>query len=365
MRRGRPVVYSSVLIGKHAVMGALEGIAAAPPSFDTDAVAVAVERQFGHRGEYQTLVSERDQNFRLLTADGGRFLVKVTSTAETTTTTEFQLGALRHLEVYADVIAPNVVPALDGNACGQIDDGEMHYRLRLLSWVEGEQLEVLGIDAARARAFGRALGHLDNALAEYRYDGENPVLLWDLQRTGELRSLLHSIDDTPIRASVVAAIDDFERIVMPRKEELSHQVIHADANPENVLARNGGIGFIDFGDIVRAPRCFEPGIAASYLRADGDDPLALLRPFLAGYHAVAELEPSEVDLLFDLVRARLATSITLLYWRLRDRPASDKYRRKSLALESNASHFLAALDAVGRESFTKEISNLLLGGGSA
>ncbi len=126
-----------------------------------------------------------------------------------------------------------------------------------------------------------------------------------------------------------------------------------------MVVAGDAIGFIDFGDIVRAPRIFEPAIAASYLRSDGDDPLALIRPFIAGYHAVAALEPAELEVLFDLVRLRLAASIALLHWRLNDRPEDDEYRRKSLEGESNASHFLGALDAVGRTEFNRQIKGLL------
>jgi Ser/Thr protein kinase RdoA (MazF antagonist) len=124
------------------------------------------------------------------------------------------------------------------------------------------------------------------------------------------------------------------------------------------VVAGGAIGFIDFGDIVRAPRVFDVGIAASYLRVQGPDPLALIRPFLAGYGAIVALEPAERAVLFDLVRARLATSVALLHWRLRDRSPEDEYRRKSLESESNASHFLAALDTFGREKFLKEINIL-------
>ena len=340
------------------VMSALAGIAAVPPSLSIEAVADAVGRQFGYGGDFRPLVSERDQNFCLLTADGSRYLVKVTSAAEAVTTTTFQLGALRHLEPCPDVIAPTIVSTLDGDEWGHIDNRGSSHRLRLLSWVDGDQFAALGIDVALAGAFGRALGRLDDALAGYAYQGDNPVLLWDLQRIAGLRPLLRCIDDADIRVSVEAAIDDFEEIVVPLKAELPHQVIHADANPENVLACSGGVGFIDFGDIVRAPRCFEPGIAASYLRIDGGDPLELVRPFISGYHAVAALEPSEVEVMFDIVRARLATSIALLYWRLQDRPADDEYRCKSLESERNASHFLAALDTAGRSFFTKEIREL-------
>ena len=341
-------------------MNAFSGIAASPPSFSTDAVAEAVAGQFGRRGELRPLVSERDQNFRLETADGSRFLVKVVSAAELPATTDFQILALRHLEASDEVVAPRVVPALDGATCGHIDAAGSTHRLRLLSWVEGEQLEALGIDDALATRFGDALGRLDRELAGVAFKGPNPVLLWDLQRVCELRPVLGCIDDEAIRARVAAAIDDYESAVEPAKENLAHQVIHADANPENVLASNGRIGFIDFSDIVRAPRVFELGIAASYLRAHGNDALALIRPFVAGYHAVSALYAAEARVLFDLIRARLATSIALLYWRLQDRPESDDYRRKSLQLESNASHFLAALDSIGRSEFIKEINNILL-----
>ena len=340
-------------------MSAFSGIAAAPPSFSTDAVSEAVADQFGRRGVLRPLVSERDQNFRLETEDGCRFLVKVVSATELPATTDFQVLALRHLEEAGGVIAPRVVPALDGATCGHIVAGGSGHRLRLLSWVEGEQLEALGIDIALAARFGAALGRLDSALAGIAFEGPNPVLLWDLQRVCELRPVIACIDDEAIRARVAAAIDDYESAVEPARESLRHQVIHADANPENVLACNGDIGFIDFSDIVRAPRVFDLGIAASYLRANGDDALALIRPFVAGYHAVAGLDVAEARVLFDLVRARLATSITLLYWRLQDRPESDEYRRKSLRLESNASYFLAALDSIGRREFTKEINNII------
>ena len=74
---------------------------------------------------------------------------------------------------------------------------------------------------------------------------------------------------------------------------------------------------------------------------------------------VARLYADESRLLFDLVRARLATTVTLLYWRLRDRPADDDYRRKSLQVERTASRFLAALGCLGRRRFDKEINKLL------
>lgn len=337
-------------------MDALSPIAVLPPACSLQAVTQAVAERFGLTGDYAPLVSERDQNFSLTLADGRRYVVKVTSVAESAETSDFQLGALLHLEG-ADVEVPSIVRALDGAAYAYIDSPLGRHRLRVVTWIEGESLLTAGIDTRRAARLGESLARLDSALQGYSHPAENPVLLWDLHRVGELRPLLEVIDDAAIRQIVECVIDDFEAHVLTAN--LPVQVIHGDANPENVLVTGSGTAFIDFGDMVRAPRIFDAGIAAAYLRCAGDDPLVYIRPFVAGYHATAPLGGDEADLLFDLVRARLATTVTLLYWRLRDRPPGDDYRHKSLRVEGTASHFLVALQRLGRAEFDKEINSLL------
>lgn len=339
-------------------MESLSAIAAQPPTCAPDAVAKAVAEQFGLVGNFAPLVSERDQNFRLSVPGGRRFVVKVTSLQEAPATSDFQLGALLHLEG-AGVDVPIVVRTLEGAMYGYIGTRDAPHRLRVVTWIDGESLLETGIDEARAARLGESLGRLDNALQGYSHPGENPVLLWDLQRAAELRPLVDVVDDRPVRRDIARVIDDFEANVEPVLTGLPVQAIHGDANPENILVTNGDIGFIDFGDMVRAPRIFDVAIAAAYLRSTDDDPLVFIRPFVAGYHAVAKLLNGETRLLFDLVRARLATTITLLHWRLRDRAADDDYRRKSLTVEHTASRFLAALDTLGRASFDSQINDLL------
>jgi Ser/Thr protein kinase RdoA (MazF antagonist) len=53
---------------------------------------------------------------------------------------------------------------------------------------------------------------------------------------------------------------------------LRAQVIHSDANPENVLVAGKRLGFIDFGDAIKAPLVFDVAIAASYMRVFDGDP---------------------------------------------------------------------------------------------
>lgn len=336
----------------------LAALAQDPPDLPEGAVAEAVRAHFGLEGRYTPLVSERDQNFALQTAEGGRVVVKVISPLESAGATDFLVGALEHLDRRDGLAVPRVVHALDGGATARIATDHGEFSLRIVTWVDGEQLESLAIDERLARRFGAALAHLDAALQDYTHPGENPVLVWDLQRVAALRPLTDAIDEPAVRRGVTAAIDDFEARVAQAIPGLRRQVIHGDANPENVLFSDRGFGFIDFSDIVMAPRCFDVAIAASYLRSPGADPLALLGPFVAGYDDILPLAAAERALLFDLVRARLATTITMLYWRLEARPADDPYRRKSHDLEGDASQFLAALDRLGREKFTNKINYL-------
>ncbi|MBT8108530.1 MAG: phosphotransferase [Gammaproteobacteria bacterium] len=337
---------------------ALAALAQRPPELDATAVAGVVRAQFGLRGEFAPLVSERDLNFELRSADGGKCVVKVTSAVEAAETTEFHTDLLRHLQSADGIRTPRVLPALDGQPLVEIASGDDVHKLRVVSWVQGEQLESLELDVVLARRFGAALADLDLALRGWSHPGDQPVLLWDLQRVSELRELLDHIGDASIRAAVVTTIDDFDRNVVPACPGLRTQVIHGDANPENVLVSDEGFGFIDFSDSIRAPLIVDVAIAASYLRSFGGDPLEFILPFVAGYQSRRPLEASEIAVLFDLVRARLATTITLLYWRQSARSESDAYRQKSQALESDAAHFLAALDALGRANFTNEIKHL-------
>lgn len=357
-------VYSPLRISDHCGVStnstALMAITAAAPTIDQSVVMQAVHEQFGLRGEYSSLVSERDQNFLLRTADARQFLVKVTSAVEEAATTDFQIGALQHIAKTGGILAPGVVPTLSGDPSGQLRSAGNSHRLRVMTWVNGEQLEKSHIDTALAERFGRALAELDLALQGYSHPGENPALLWDLHRVTELRDLLDAIRDPTVQVGVTKAIDDYENHVVPALPMLRAQVIHSDANPENVLVAGKRLGFIDFGDAIKAPLVFDVAIAASYMRVFDGDPTMLIEPFIGGYHAVLPLHAIENRLLFDLIRARLTTTITLLYWRLRTRPENDPYRQKALDLEGGAEKFLTALDTLGRSAFNNKISKLYL-----
>lgn len=335
-------------------------VAADPPGYSTAAVANAVAEQFGLEGDYTQLVSERDQNFRLTTTDGKRYVVKVTSLAQDPVVTDFQIEALLWLEDQLVIGVPRIVRSKTGKDRGTVRaESESDGCLRIVTWIDGRLLDDCETSPATAIQLGQHLGALDIAFQNFSHPGESQELLWDTQRAGDLRSLLVHVHDKDVRALLEDVFDDFERKVRPALSSLPTQVIHNDAHGENVLLDHSGnvSGIIDFGDMLRAPRVIDVSTAAAYLRDDGPDPLRLIDPFVSGYHGTNPLLPSELELIFDLTRTRMLITIVLFYWRLEARPEGDPYRQKLLENEGDAFRFLRALSDFGRDAFLERITD--------
>ena len=83
--------------------------------------------------------------------------------------------------------------------------------------------------------------------------------------------------------------------------------------------------------------------------------MKFISPFVAGYHSVTELHDTELGLLFDLIRTRVATSVANHYRRKAARGDDSADRARELGKESEDQLFLACLDEIGRESFTRAL----------
>lgn len=350
-------------------MDALGAVAAPAPRFSSGQVEVVLRSKYGLQGELVPLVSERDQNFRLTTASGDRFVFKIANASEPQPATDFQVAALLHLESrHCPVATPRVQHTLTGDSAAWIglDTGNVH-RCRLVSFVSGELLSSTAVDAGLAEQFGDSAAQLDLALADFGHAGDAQVLLWDLQRFGELREIVGFLEDEELRRLVQTCIDEFDRRVAPVLPDLRRQVIHADLNPDNVLATPTGqiAGVIDFGDMLRAPLIIEVAVAGSYLQpavvSDGEagGPLSWVGPFVAAYNAVLPLRDIELELLFDLLRGRVATSITIVRWRAAMRGADDAYSQVNLPAADAAIGFLQELTTLGRHGFQSEIQKYI------
>jgi Ser/Thr protein kinase RdoA (MazF antagonist) len=328
----------------------------APTFSDAQAVAL-LETHWGLEATVRPLVSERDQNFRVTTTDGRRFVFKIANAAEDPAVTDFQIQALLHIEAQKRVLdIPVETPAVQRTVAGDsslvVTSPAGDHVARLVTFLAGTPLAERLPSAQLARNLGRSLAQLGRALAGFAHPGSGQSLLWDMQQALNLRSLVQYVIEPQTVAAVTDALDDFERHVTPVLSGMRAQVIHSDLNPDNVVIDGADpdrvVGVIDFGDMLHAPLIVDVGIGCSYLRMPGGDPLRRIVPFVAGYHGVTPLRAEEVDILFELIQARLCASITILDWRASQERDDDHYLANRVDGEGSAGHFLARLRDVPR-----------------
>jgi len=337
-------------------------IACDPPAFsEADACRIAAD-YYGLTVEAKPLVSERDQNFRLQTAAGERFVLKIANAAEDPQATDFQVQALLHVQRQppADLPLPAVVPTRDGRSLFTLHDNGQSHVTRLVTYLDGTPLDDVPLTAPLSRNLGIGLAELGLALAGFTHAGAaSQSLLWDMRQAAALREILEHIGDRDMRALVAACIDDFEERALPVYADLRSQVVHNDLNPANVLVESARpdhlAGIIDFGDMVYAPLAVDIAIGAAYLRELERNPLTWVAEFVGGYHSIKPLTRQEIDLLYDLVNTRLAATVAILHWRAAQRGTEDRYLQESAAGEADAARFLLRL----RELPRSHVQNVL------
>jgi len=75
---------------------------------------------------------------------------------------------------------------------------------------------------------------------------------------------------------------------------------------------------------------------------------------MRGYGLQGKLSPLVSELLFELIRMRLATTITILHWRQSARSEEDAYLKKALG-EQSSEHFLQHLNRISRQGFADRV----------
>jgi len=301
-----------------------------PPAFsNAEAINTAAER-YGIHAKVRPLVSERDQNFRLDTEDGKRFVLKISNCAEQLRGVDFQNQALVHVAKRdASFPLPRVIPNLEGHLHCSVEHGGRIHFVRVLSWLDGMVLNNATADSGLANRLGRLLARLGLALADFDHPGSNPPSLWDLKRASGLRELLVHVEDPGLKQLIGQTLDRFDSKVKPVLDNLRAQVIHNDLSLGNVLMDEAQpdliSGIIDFGDMTKSPLIIDLAVAAAYQLSDGADPLGGALPMIAGYHAVQPLQEPEMKLLADLIKTRLITSLLINSYRVSLFPENREY----------------------------------------
>ena len=290
----------------------------AQPTTEAEAVRLARE-VYGLEASARALPGEYDDNFHLISADGRAFVLKVMHPAREHSFIDLQCRALTHMAQRAPQLPlPRVTPNRGGELFASIAAADGSTRLVwLLSFLNGRVLaEVRPHSPELLGDLGRFLGDMDAALQSFAHPAAHRELKWDSSRADWIKDYVKHIADSKRRALVNRFLELYKAEVVPVTPRLRRSVIYGDANDYNVLAGEPWTqpqkiaGVIDFGDMHHGLTASEPAIAAAYAILGKEDPLQAATAIVAGYHSAFPLDELELSVLYALMGARLAVSVT-------------------------------------------------------
>ncbi|WP_170587853.1 aminotransferase class III-fold pyridoxal phosphate-dependent enzyme [Ruegeria arenilitoris] len=280
--------------------------------------AATLRRVWGLDARLSRLDGEYDLNFLVQATNGQDYVLKVMRAGCDPQLVDLQIKALEHIAAEAPGLPfPKVIPGLDGGFLPQIDDDAGRPRLAwLLERLPGRcYAKTAPKSEDLILKLGRVLGATDRALERFSHPGlERPEFKWDLTQAGWIADKLDAVADLD-RAALLREICAQFDAVSGMLAELPRQAIHNDVNDYNILVegelseRRHVSGLIDLGDMCAAPRVCELAIAGAYVVLDHTRPERALAALVRGYHAANRLRLQEVDLIWPLLRMRLAVSV--------------------------------------------------------
>jgi 4-aminobutyrate aminotransferase-like enzyme/Ser/Thr protein kinase RdoA (MazF antagonist) len=298
------------------------------PAFSTQQAEAIAQRAFDIKASAHPLVSERDQNFKLLANDGSEWVLKIANPAESPALLDMQTQALLHIaRIDPSLGIPRVKATPDGARFHEIDGSDgRRFIVRVLSFLPGRLLDDATLHPALGRDVGAMTARLARALRGFFHPAARHELLWDLTQAPALRTRTHHIKEPGRRRIVEEVFDHFEVVVLPQLNRLRAQVIHNDVSGLNTLVDGNRVtGVIDFGDLIHAPLVCDLAVPIAELIRKHPDPIATAAGITAGYHAVTALEDEELRLIFDLVSTRCAMEVAVANWRVCDHPENSDY----------------------------------------
>ncbi len=320
-----------------------------PPAFDEKDARQILREGFGvESSSLKPLAGERDQNFRVDTADGQSYLFKISNPADDEPILAMQAAALRHIErVDPGLPVMRVLPAPAGESWLEVPGpGSRIYPARLFTFLPGRVTANTVLSTEAIRSHGQITARLGRALRGFFHPAADYEILWNIAQFPKIRPLLTHVSDRHRRAQVERIMDRFEARVAPVLPRLRAQVIHGDMSLDNVLFDDDLLvsGIVDFGDMTHAPLICDLAVEVADVLHGRDDAIEAAGAIIGGYVSVTPLEDEEAGLLADLVAARLATEVTITAWRRGLYPDNTAYAASG---EPGARAFLDGIEAVG------------------
>ena len=261
------------------------------------------------------LAGEYDLNFL---ATGTRdYVLKVMRLGCEPAFVDLQCQALDHITGQSPTAPiPTVVKTMEGKRFTAVADAFGEIRIVwLLEKIKGVLYANFKPQSlALINDIGGVLGTVDKALSNFEHPELHRDFKWNLSQADWIGESLAVITNPTRNALINEILSDFIAI-KPILTALPYTAIHNDANDYNIIV-NGSLsapatitGLIDLGDMCACPRICDLAIAAAYIVLNHPAAESALVSLVRGYHQQYPLTVSEIDLLWPLLRMRLAVSV--------------------------------------------------------
>ena len=309
------------------------GYAAGRPALSEHEAAKLASRYWGVEGRAREHDSERDRVFEISTAASGTpGYLKVSNGLEQRSVLELEMAVLAVLDESQECYQlPMLRSARSGEALVEHElDGRAHF-VRFVAQVPGIPLRGFRPKGPELRAqTGRMLGILSRSMAGVPV--EDRPMIWDLRGAARLvASNAGEIPDRGRRRMISRILERHAEFIAPRASGLPLSLVYNDANPGNIIVdparmRNGApkvVGVVDFGDALYSWRVAELAVTCAYAGFGSRDPVGAFCDVARGFSPECPLVEAEADVVYELIRLRLAQSVTISAIRAAQDPDND------------------------------------------
>jgi ethanolamine-phosphate phospho-lyase len=277
-----------------------------------EAIRIAKE-VFGKSTTAKQLVSYEDVNFLLQEETGEKYILKLISDEGAYDFVQEQNQTLQVLNNGSSSHFPRVFENTQQELITTLQVDGKTYHARLLSFLEGQFLGDADQNPELLYNFGKFLGQMDRKIVNLDLPAVKARNIeWDLRYFPDTEKYLSHIKDSSKRNIPAYFQMRFKEQVVPLLPELRLGIIHNDPNDWNVLVNNNEVcGLIDFGDMVHSIIISELAIGLAYIAMNKENPLEAACHTVKGYHKEFPLQENELKVLYDIVAARLGTSVCM------------------------------------------------------
>ena len=290
-----------------------------PPTFTKSEIKKIVYDIFGLKVEVKVLDSDRDQNFYLYNSEGDRFVIKIYNSNESIDIINMQTNVLHHFQSNGSKLieTPIIINTIEGESIGRIKKNNTEYILRLVSYINGNQLKDIDEQYISYYQLGLFIGNLTLVLESFSDPNAVRIFPWDIGNIDFLYKNFDMFNGEKEKRIISYFMKEYEKNIIPIKKLLRKSIIHNDCNDHNIIVKNDKeiYGIIDFGDMVHTYVAAEPAVCIAYAVLGKEDPFTIAADVLKGFCHNNYLSNEEIKSIIYFICVRLCISVTMAKYR--------------------------------------------------